>query len=56
MTLDQPGTPGSVSFRAKAIDAKGTNATLDADQHLPHHEVTGRSSRLAATLCGVCDH
>jgi hypothetical protein len=56
VTLDQPRTPGSVSFRAKAIDAKGTNATPDADQRLPHHEVNGKSSRLAATLWGICDH
>ena len=27
-----------MSFRAKAIDAKGTNATPDADQRRPHHE------------------
>ncbi|MER6126940.1 hypothetical protein ABT173_31005 [Streptomyces sp. NPDC001795] len=27
VTLDQPRTPGSVSFRARAVDAKGTSVT-----------------------------
>jgi len=45
--------------RAERVDlivTHGTNATLDADQRLPHHEVNGKSSRLAATLSGICDH